>query len=59
VQGAKPIAGGAGVSPESFSLLFSPRQKASYEGMWVKYIDNVWYNDYLKKDLYTLEEQLP
>jgi len=33
VQGAKPLARGAGVTPESPSLLCSPPKEASYE--WV------------------------
>ena len=33
VQGAKPLAGGAGVSPGSSSSPCSPPKEASYEGM--------------------------
>ena len=32
-EGAKPLAGGAGVSPESSSSPCSPPKEASYEGM--------------------------
>ncbi len=33
VQGAKPLAGGAGASPESSSFLCSPPKEANYEWM--------------------------